>query len=1027
MNRLLKLKKIEPTIFMKEVNGCLQQLVRIVIDNTGSMCKAELLVRVNERLLYSILVSLPEGETLKEIYIEELTKRQELIFILKNGDLVQDDKVIAINPPRHWVAHIVQLSHHDPGYTDLPSLVLKEHDRHLDAAIEIAEETRDFPEAAQFRIVIEQTWSADHYLKNAKPERAEKFIKLLQSGKFELTALFGNMTSEICGHEELYRSLYHAARIKRKYGVPIISAEHNDITGISWGLSRVLTDAGIKIFCPGIPLYYDWGNLGFQSFWDEEAIFGYKGPGAFWWEAPTGKRVLFWCNNQGCGGDVRGDLPGLAVKLQELQEGNYPYSVLRWPVGGGLRDNSPYIADYAETIKAWNEKWAFPRLVCSTNTMFYEDFIKELPEELPVHRGELAGQDYPVASTSTAAATAQNRNNHHSLTAAEKLASVATLATDYVYPTETLFDACEEMLWYDEHAWGYHFPCGPAMKASEVEKSLWAYRASAYTHGVINKALASIADNINKSHAGLSLVVFNPSPYTKKGVVKTPFRELDNSGSTFVKIPPEKDPQGSGFLKGVLLNDRWHANSPLAITEGKFDLVEATTGKKIAFQIIEIGSASDTVQYAGERLGLGSGTQRYGFFETPIGLKRDLCFIEDGIPACGYKTYYLIPKEAASVFGAGIASGDYFIENEFYRVEADKESGEICSIFDKKANRQIVDKNCRFSLGTVVVREKNSVSELKRKITGIRLKTSGPLCATIEIKSEVLGHPAIAQTVSLYAGIKQVFVEYRILKDNTPLLNTHILFPFAAERPVFRYESTLSVMEPIMDYLPGSYSDSVAIQNWVKIKDGNYNILWASLDAPIVELGELWPGYTSPAHRCIVDESIKHPPLKLENLVKGWIGSQIFNNNFGTNFSVSQVGDVLFRYVFTTVEGNINDVAAAKFGWENAIPFEHIFTDRNKGRKLPLADCFVELNNENIVFLNLKEAEDGKGSCLRLWNMSGDEQEVQVRLKYMQIEMAFLTDPTEIEEYQKLQQDKDTFTVRLKGQEMATIKVLQEK
>jgi hypothetical protein len=80
-------------------------------------------------------------------------------------------------------------------------------------------------------------------------------------------------------------------------------AERNDITGISWGLSQALTEAGIKIFCPGIPLYYNWGGMELQSFWDEETIFGYKGPGAFWREAPTGKRLLFWCNNSGCEGE----------------------------------------------------------------------------------------------------------------------------------------------------------------------------------------------------------------------------------------------------------------------------------------------------------------------------------------------------------------------------------------------------------------------------------------------------------------------------------------------------------------------------------------------------------------------------------------------------------------------------------------------------------------------------------------------------------------------------------------------------
>lgn len=1019
----LMIKKIEPTFFLKrEIRG-LKQLFVITVENPGAYCHAELLLFQDMNEVYSESLSLPEGVSRHEIYFDEPVRTCELACILKSSGAVQDRSIVKVQPPKHWVVHVVQLSHHDPGYTDLPSLVLREHDRHLAAAIDMAEATKEYPEDARFRIVIEQAWSADHFLKHTDAQKAKKFIQLLREGRFELTALFGNMTTEICGHEGIYRALYHSARFKRKYGVPIVSAEHNDITGISWGLSRVLTDAGIKIFCPGLPLYYNWGNYGLQSFWDEEKIFGGKGPGAFWWEAPSGKRLLFWCNNHGCGGENRGTLPELPGKLQELEKNGYPYSVLRWPVGGAMRDNAPYIPDYAETIREWNAKWEYPRLVCSTNALFYRDFIRELPEELPIHRGELAGQDYPVASTSTAAPTAQNKNNHHALVTAEKLSSAAAVAVHHPYPQDTLFEACEEMLWYDEHAWGYHFPCGPAMKASEMEKALRAYRSAALTHGAVNKAMAAIADNIAKEHEGISLVVFNPSPFAKSGVVRTPLRELDNSGSTIMRVAPGKDPQGTGFLKGVLLNERWHVNPALELVNGEFDLVDAATGKKIAFQIIGIETAADTVPYAAERLGLGSGTRRYGFFEEPLGLKKDLCFIEEGIPANGYKTYYLVPNKAASSSAAGVWCGEGWIENEFYRVETEAGTGEIRSVLDKKSGRELLDRACGCGLGTVIVRERNSPVQLHWKSCGARLKTAGPLCAALEIKGEVLGHPAVTLTVTLYAGVRQVYLETRIMKDATPLLNMHILFPFAVEKPVFRYEGALCVMEPIRDYLPGSYSDAIAVQNWVKVSGDGFHLLWSSLDAPIAALGGLWPGYTSPAHRCIVEECIKHPPLQPEELKKGWIGSQVFSNNYGTNFSVSQVGDVLFRYVFASAEGEGDDAEAARFGWRNAVPFEQIFTDRNKGKDLPVSDTMLELSNDRIVLLNWKEAEDGKGYCLRLWNMSRDEQEVCVRIKGMEVKKAVLTDPGETEEYQALRQEGDAFFARFGGQEIAAVRV----
>ena len=90
-------------------------------------------------------------------------------------------------------------------------------------------------------------WSLDYFLKNAPEDRAKKLIALLKSSQFEVTALFGNMITELCSHEDLLRTVYHSTKLKNDYGISVSSAEHNDIPGFCWGLSRVLTDLGIDI------------------------------------------------------------------------------------------------------------------------------------------------------------------------------------------------------------------------------------------------------------------------------------------------------------------------------------------------------------------------------------------------------------------------------------------------------------------------------------------------------------------------------------------------------------------------------------------------------------------------------------------------------------------------------------------------------------------------------------------------------------------------------------------------------------
>lgn len=106
--------------------------------------------------------------------------------------------------------------------------------------------------------------------------------------------MYGNLITEQLGHEECYRAMYSAETLAQKCGVRITTASHNDIPGVSWGLCRALCDAGIEFFLPEFPNYYNWGGHGLTSFWSEQEIFGYEGPGACYWKAPDGKRILLW-------------------------------------------------------------------------------------------------------------------------------------------------------------------------------------------------------------------------------------------------------------------------------------------------------------------------------------------------------------------------------------------------------------------------------------------------------------------------------------------------------------------------------------------------------------------------------------------------------------------------------------------------------------------------------------------------------------------------------------------------------------
>ena len=964
---------IAPTPLLRREGDALRQTVRVTIRHEGATRDAVVRMVAGDEVV-DTPVSLTPGESVAEAELTEVSGACEVTGCLVSGGDVVASASVPWTPPRHWVIHVVQLSHHDVGYTDLASHVFPEQGRCLDAAIDMADATRDFPEDSRFRLVVEQTWSMLAFLRRASPERVAAMAELARRGDVEVTAMFGNMTTELCGHETLVRSVYHAFDLKREFGIPIVSAEHNDIPGFSWGLSQVLTEAGIRFFCPGIANYYGWGTSGSGSFWDGPAIFGEGNlPGAFWWEAQSGRRVLFWCNNAGCGGPSYTSMPGLEEKLTELEARGYPYTVLRWPVQGGLRDNSPYTVEYARTIRDWNDRWAYPRLVSSTNARFYEDFLPQVPDSLPVFRGEVPGQDYAVGASSTAVATAVNRRTHEGLPTAEALGTVAAAISDYRYQAQRIDEAYEEILWHDEHTWGHHFPCGPTSRTAELEKAVHAHRGAALAHDVLNKAMARIADAVRLDEEGIHLVVFNPTPRARSGMVTAPLREIDNCGSEMIAT------EDSDALSPALLQTRWHVTPPVEFSEGKFDLVDVESGKGIPFQVTELDSAMGPQEHAAQRMGVGAGGARYGMFEVPIGLRHDVVFLAEDVPALGYRTYRLQPREDAASFDTGGSVSGEAMENDFYRVELDPGTGCLRSLVDKETGREMVNAEWPHAFGGLLVRDPYGGEEVSA-CHRIEPGESGPFSSSVRAIHSVLGSPRVEVTYTLCHCEKRLDVAVHVLKDPTPLLETFVAFPFELPRGRFRYEGGLSIIDPTKDLLPGAYFDRLAVQNWVAVSDGEYSVLWTSHDAPSVSLGRLWEGRVSQAHSSVVRGDLDHVPAPFSDLGGGTIYSVVTANNFGTNFAVSQSGAMLFRYTMTTRAGRISDSEAAEQGRRFANPMSAILTKHPGERNLPPSGGFLAVDNPAVQVVAFKRAQEGKGIVLRLWNTAPESQVANISL-----------------------------------------------
>ncbi|RLF04035.1 MAG: hypothetical protein DRK00_07595 [Thermoprotei archaeon] len=977
-------------------------LVELVILNRGSPLRARLLVIWDSGEYRVDLGLLSGGERGYHVYIPDIRERVPVTFSLRDSrESLLDEVTIDWKPKRHWLVYVVQYSHHDLGYTDLPQNVLEEYASIYDLIVRFCEETADWPEDAKFRYQIEQVWSLLHYIRTRSRNEVERLMSLIRSGRLGVSALLGNEVTGLCGHEEIVRLVYPAFRLKRRYGIPLKVAELNDVPGFSWGLASVLAGSGIRFFAPLIPRWYY--QPGRALYWDEEVVTPRGIPTAFWWESIDGSRVLFWYQDIRFAEDV-GFLESydkllekLPVLLDALEE-DYPFNAILIRISGGLRDNAPPSLRPCYIAREWNERWAYPRIIVSTLSDFFEyleNNYEHVLDRLPVFRGEVPDTDYPVGATSLAQATALNRNSHDLVASAEKFATIAYYTVGLPYPyREYLERAYEHSLLYDEHTWGLLDPIGPAQEASRIEKELHAYKAYALAHDVLVKSLNRIVDNIDLPESGYYIVVFNPLSWSRTDVVRVQLREPDPCGHPMFKATIGGEKPITVMKAGAAIG-RPLIRLPSELLEKPPEVVDIVTGRRVEHRMAAVNDPDSPTPFAADRVGLAPVDNRYVM---------EMVFVAEDVPPLGYKVFKVessrTPLEPASPLKeVGTSSEDeYVIENEFYRVEVDSKTGVIVSIYDKELERELVDRSAPHGFNQIVVRESPTLKEHFMDEVRVEKGVKGPVMRSIVVRGRAPGCPSVVQEVILYDRIKRIDIRNRVIRDSTPLLEIYFAFPFNVSSPRFKYEGPNVVVTPIEDQLPGSHTCYYPVQHWVNIHDveEGFSIVWTSVDAHLVKLGGLWPTRVSRAHRSVTPSDYSHRDLRVISFNKGYIYSFVMNNDFRTNFYVTQRADVTFRYSITSYKGDWRSMIPRNSGWSAAVPLVPVVVEGGRRGSLPGESCtFCEVDKPNVTITTIKPAEEEGYVIIRLSENAGIETEVTISLPFMRVEEAYLANIVE--------------------------------
>lgn len=454
------------------------------------------------------------GTRIIEAYAPAVASPQEIPISVKVANKVLAKQTLALKPVRKWQVHMLHHTHLDIGYTHTQDDVERLQMKFLDEAIEIGRRTDHYPPEARFKWLPEGLWPVDRYIKEASPQKRKEFLHAVKKGWISLDAFYGNALTALYRPEELFALLDCSQRLKTDYGINMDSAMITDVPGFTWGIVPVMAHCGVKFLSIGpntsarIGYVYDLADQ------------------PFYWVSPSGKhKVLCWIAGRGYSWFHTGlNYVNIAKKLtperifgylQELETKDFPYDIIqiRYNIGS---DNGPPDPELPDYVKAWNEKYAYPKMVIISASQSFRQFEQRYGDKLPEYRGDFTPY-WEDGAASSALETAMNRN------AAERLVQAATLwamLDPKNYPDQDFYQAWRDAILYDEHTWGaYNSISEPD---HEFVKTQWAWKqncaleADKISRRVLQNALKHHSAEAKKVEA---VDIFNTNSWSRNDLV----------------------------------------------------------------------------------------------------------------------------------------------------------------------------------------------------------------------------------------------------------------------------------------------------------------------------------------------------------------------------------------------------------------------------------------------------------------------------------------------------------------------------
>ena len=643
-------------------------------------------------------------------------------------------------------------------------------------------------------------------------------------------------------------------------------------------------------------------NMGINQ---TRSILPFDLPTLFWWKAPSGEKLLAFRADHYMTGNFFG-LESKAIKpekmlghLADLDAKKYPFDKIAIQFSGYFTDNAPPSTAACQLVKEWNEKYDFPKLKLTVVSEFFEYVEKNYADKLPVY--QKAWLDWWTdGAGSSSRETAEVRKTQNLKQVDEGLFAMTALNGGALNPglqAETDHIA-ENAIFYDEHTFGADESIDHPYSENTARQWL---QKGAYAWEALKMQTLLHEEALARYQ-----------PFLKKA--DFPVIHVINSlgwkrsGTVRLFVDFEVLP----ILKAV-------------------KIIDIATGAEVPAQML-------------------SKRAEGAWWELDV----------KDIPALGVKTLKIEVSEADPAKPA-LATQTEALENQFYKLVIDKNTGAISSLFDKELNLELTDAQNPWKIGqaireTLPKRDKYELSHTTVSGVTVDKGTNGQVWESIKIAAELAGtdkgtdksSKGLEMEIRLYKNVKKVELKYTAHKQIvTDPEATYVAFPFALPDSRIVFETiggTLSQGEQ----LPGSSSDWNVAQNFVAVRGKTGQIVVTSNEIPLWQFSDFNLG------------KFERYPKPGKTTLYSWV----MNNYWFTNFRAYQEGGFSWSYQITSSKDTTNTFAT-KFGYgeRNVFP-TRTFPAGKPELKESVSESLKIEGSANVLLVNSRPAFNGKDAVL---------------------------------------------------------------